>query len=89
MMTKEQALEIVKKAEAEYDPHNRGSNLSDYVGSITGWDYYKSGYDDEGNAWQQFHDGMNCTEEASSERVASTLAWRINAVENLLFTVGR
>ena len=88
-MTEEQALEIVKKSEAEYNPHNRGSNLSDNVGSITGWSYYKSRYDDEGNRWQQYHDGMGCIEEASSERVASTLAWKVNAVENLLFVVGR
>jgi len=89
MMTKEQALVIVKKAESEYDPHNRGSNLSDYVGSITGWSYGKSEYDDRGNAWQQWHDGMDCDMQTSSESVASTLAWQINNVENLLFMVGR
>ena len=88
-MTKEQALEIVKKAEAEYDPHNKYENMTRLLGSITGWDYYKSSYDDRGNRWQQYHDGMGCIEEASSEEVASLLAWQINNVENLLFVVGR
>jgi len=86
-MTKEQALEIVKKAEAEYDPHNKYENMTRLLGSITGWDYYE--YGDEGNRWQQFHDGMGCIVDASSEEVASTLAWQINNVENLLFVVGR
>lgn len=84
-MTKEQALMIVEKAEAEYDPHNKYENVTRLVAAITGWDYYKSDYDDRGNRWQH----LSLFEEASSEEVASILAWKVNAVENLLFMVGR
>lgn len=87
-MTKEQALQIVKRAEMEYDPHIR-DGLTKLVGSITGWDYYKSQYYEGENAWQTFHDGMGTIVDASSEEVAEMLAWKVDRVENLLFMVGR
>jgi len=87
-MTNEQALQIVKRAEMEYDPHIR-DGLTKLVGSITGWNYYESQHYEGENAWQTFHDGMGTIVDASSEEVAEMLAWKVDAVENLLFAVGR
>lgn len=87
MMTKEQALQIVKRAEAEYDPHIYG--LAKIVASITGWDYYKSQHCEDEIGWKTFHDGMGTTIDASSEEVAEMLTRKVNNVENLLFTAGR
>ena len=86
-MTNEQALQIVKRAEAEHNPYVYG--LSKMVAGITGWDYCESEYGKGKYHWQTFHDGMGTTISATSEEVAEMLAWKVDAVENLLFMVGR
>jgi len=83
-MTKEQALQIVKKASETHEGVVVNRDLASMISSIT--DYR---FDGEELYWVSYCEGTGTDDYVSTEHVASGLAYRINQVENLLFAVGR
>jgi len=85
MITQEKALEIVKKAEEEYEMKGN-QELTNKISRIVGeWSYYHcEDGDDDSPIWQKFNEGMGTAEGASSEFIANTLTTRINGVAELL-----
>ena len=85
MITQEKALEIVKKAEEEYEMKGN-QELTNKISRIVGeWSYYHcEDGDDDSPIWQKFNEGMGTAEGASSEFIANTLTTRINGVTELL-----
>ena len=85
MITQEKALEIVKKAEGEYEMKGN-QELANKISRIVGeWSYYHcEDGDNDSPIWQKFNEGMGTAEGASSEFIASALVSRINGVTELL-----
>jgi len=85
-MTLEQAIKLVERATPSGKENDHPEkDLTRLISSITPYDYSCGYY----NSWGYYHDGQGCRNDVSIKDVAESLVYKIEAVENLLFMIGR
>jgi len=85
-MTLEQAIKLVERATPSGKENDHPEqDLTRLISSITPYDYWGGYY----NSWGYYHDGQGCRNDVSIKDVAESLVYKIEAVENLLFMIGR